>query len=195
MAARLADEGGLAAMTMRAVASALGTGTMSLYNYVPAKDQLAQLVADFLAGEYSYPATPAADRRRAIVELARQTRDIAARHPWLAELVRRPLPPGPNALRYLDYFIGLLAGTRLETGAKLELISMISGFATMYGGMQAAMASPGQQLAGYQRAFARAAASGRYPNLAIALAEAGPERSDADIFDSCIGQLTEVIRD
>jgi AcrR family transcriptional regulator len=200
-AVRLADDGGLAAMTMRGVAGALGTSTMSLYNYVPAKDHLAQLVADSVAGEYAYPATPPADRRRAIIELARQTRDIAAGHRWLAQLMHRPLPPGPNGLRYLDYFLGLLAGSRLDTGGKLELIAMISGFATMYGGMQAAMASSrpdsgaGAEQQAHVQAFARAAASGLYPNLAAALAEAGPIRSDADIFDSCISHLTEVLSD
>ena len=63
----------------------------------------------------------------AIAELAGQARDIARRHPWLAALLHRPMPPGPNGLRYLDYFLGLLAGSRLGTGAKLEVIAMISG--------------------------------------------------------------------
>jgi hypothetical protein len=57
---------------------------MSLYNYVPAKDHLAQLMTDQLAGEYAYPVTPAPDPRAAIADLASQTRDIAGRHPWLA---------------------------------------------------------------------------------------------------------------
>jgi AcrR family transcriptional regulator len=104
---------------MRRVASALGIATMSLYNYVPAKDHLVQLMVDQLAGEYSYPAAPA-DQRQAIAELARQGRDIARRHPWLAGLLHRPSPPGPNGLRYLDYFPWaagrIRAGYRGEAG-------------------------------------------------------------------------------
>lgn len=36
-AVRTADEGGLDAVSMRHVAAVLGCGTMSLYNYVPAR--------------------------------------------------------------------------------------------------------------------------------------------------------------
>jgi hypothetical protein len=45
-------------------------------------------------------------------------------------LLHRPVPPGPNGLRYLDYFLGLLADSGLDTGAKMEVIALISGFAS-----------------------------------------------------------------
>jgi AcrR family transcriptional regulator len=196
---RIADAEGLEAVTMRRVASELGIAVMSLYNYVPAKDHLAQLMTDRLAGEYAYPVTPAAEARAAIADLAAQARNIARRHPWLAGLMQRPMPPGPNGLRYLDYFFGLLTGSSLDTGAKLEVIAVISGFATMYGAMQAALtaeqtdpASTAQQNAAQIQALARAAASGRYPNLAAALTAADPPRSQDDIFDSCIERLIDL---
>jgi AcrR family transcriptional regulator len=199
VAVRIADAEGLEAVTMRRVADELGIAVMSLYNYVPAKDHLAQLMTDQLAGEYAYPVTPAPDPRAAIADLARQARDIARRHPWLAGLMQRPMPPGPNGLRYLDHFLGLLAGSGLDTGAKLEIIAMISGFATMYGAMQAALpaeragtVSTAEQNAAQVRAFARAAASGRYPNLAAALAVAGRPRSQDDIFGSGIERLIDL---
>jgi AcrR family transcriptional regulator len=198
IAVRIADAGGLEAVTMRRVAGELGIAVMSLYNYVPAKDHLAQLMTDHLAAGYAYPRTPAPDAREAIADLARQARDIARRHPWLSGLLHRPMPPGPNGLRYLDYFLGLLAGSGLDTGAKLEVIAMMSGFATMYGAMHAALAreqtgtaSAAEQAAQIQ-AFARAAASGSYPNLAAALAVAGPVRSEDDVFESCIQRLIDV---
>jgi AcrR family transcriptional regulator len=199
VAVRIADAEGLEAVSMRRVAGELGIAVMSLYNYVPAKDHLAQLMTDQLAGEYAYPVTPAADPRAAIADLARQAREIAGRHPWLAGLMQRPVPPGPNGFRYLDYFLGLLAGSGLDTGAKLEVTAMISGFATMYGAMQAALpaertdaASTVQQNAAQIQAIARAAASGSYPNLAAALAAAGPPRSQDDIFGSCIDRLIDL---
>jgi AcrR family transcriptional regulator len=194
LAVRIADAEGLDAVTMRRLAGELGIGVMSLYNYVPAKDHLAQLMTDHLAAEYVYPGTPCPDPRAAIAELAGQARDIAQRHPWLAGLLHRPMPPGPNGLRYLDYFTGLLAGSRLDTGARLELIAMISGFATLYGARQAApvgqLASAAEQI----QTLTRAAAAGRYPNLAAALATAGPPRSHADIFRSCIERFIDLAR-
>jgi AcrR family transcriptional regulator len=199
VAVRIADAEGLEAVSMRRVAAELGIANMSLYTYVPAREHLAQLMIDQLVGEYAYPATPAPDPRAAIADLARQARDIAERHPWLAGLMQRPLPPGPNGLRYLDYFLGLLAGSRLDPGAKMEVIAMISGFATMYGAMQAALpaeqagtASGVQHNAAQVRAFARAAASGRYSNLAAALTAGGPPRSLDDIFASSIERLIDL---
>ena len=194
LAVRIADAEGLEAVTMRRLAGELGIAVMSLYNYVPARDHLAQLMTDKLAAEYAYPPAPAPDPRAAIAALARQTRDIARRHPWLAGLLHRPMPPGPHGLRYLDYFLGLLAGSRLDTGAKLELITMISGFATMYGAMQAAPAGQLASAAEQAQALARAAAGGRYPNLAAALATAGQPRSHHDIFGSSIERLIDPAR-
>ena len=198
-AVRIADAEGLEAVTMRRVAGELGIAVMSLYNYVPAKDHLAQLMTDQLAGEYAYPVTPATDPRAAIADLAGQAREIARRHPWLPGLMQRPMPPGPNGLRYLDYFLGLLAGSSLDTGAKLEVIALISGFATMYGAMQAALpadpataASAVEQNAAQIRVFARAAASGHYPNLAAALAVGGPPRSQDDIVRSVVERLIDL---
>jgi hypothetical protein len=77
---------------------------------------------------------------------------------------------------------------------------MISGFATMYGGMEAALAaeragtgtSAQEQAEAQIQTFARAAASGEYPNLAAALATAGPARPEDDVFTSCILRLIDV---
>jgi AcrR family transcriptional regulator len=192
LAVRIADAESLEAVTMRRLAGELGIAVMSLYNYIPAKDHLAQLMTDHLAAEYAYPAAPPADPRAAIAELARQARDIARRHPWLAALLHRPMPPGPNGLRYLDYFLGLLARSRLGTGAKLEVIAMISSFATMYGAIQAAPAGQPASAAEQVQALARATAKGRYPNLTAALATTGQPRSHADIFGSCIDSLIKL---
>jgi hypothetical protein len=83
------------------------------------------------------------------------------------------VPPGPGGLRYLDYFLGLLAGSVLDTGAKLEVIAIITGFATMYGAIQAAPAGKGnetpsaeEQTSAQIQSFVRAPASGDYPNQA-----------------------------
>jgi AcrR family transcriptional regulator len=197
-AVRIADAEGLDGLTMRRVAAELGMATMTLYNYLPTKDHLAQLVIDKLAAEYAYPQALPADKRSAIAELARQARDVARRHPWVATLMQPPYPPGPNGLRYLDYFLGLLDGSGLDTGAKLEVIALISGFATMYGAMHATLArhgiTGGQHAGMHARAFAHAAASGQYPNLTAALATAGPARGQDAIFESGIRRLIDVAR-
>jgi AcrR family transcriptional regulator len=200
-AVALADAEGLDAVTMRRIAAELGLGTMSLYNYVPTKDHLIQLMIDQTGGEYHFPGGPPRDVRQAIIELARQGRDITQRHPWLPRVITtRPPAMGPAALRYVDYFLGLLSGTGLDTGRKMELLGLVNGFAVNYGGMQAALAeerartgaAAEQQAAAQVSQLVTAAASGRYPNLAAALAAPAPPERDADeIFDSVISRLIE----
>jgi len=199
-AIRIADTEGIAAVTMRRIAADLGTGTMSLYNYVPAKEHLVQLMADQAAGEYDYPRSPPQDSRAAIADLARQGRDIARRHPWLPAVMHRPPPMGPGTVRYIDYFLGLLAGSGLDAAAKMEIIAIINGFALMYGAMQAALdderARTGiteqQQQAAPVTALAQAASSGNYPNLGAVFTRPAPRQRTADeIFDSCLIRLID----
>jgi AcrR family transcriptional regulator len=199
-AIRIADAEGIAAVTMRRVAAELGTGTMSLYNYVPAKEHLVQLMADQTADEYVYPPSPPPGSRAAIADLARQGRDIARRHPWLPAVMHRPPPMGPSTLRYIDYFLGLLADTGLDAAAKMETIAIINGFALMYGAMQAALdderARTGiteqEQQAAPVKVLIDAADSGSYPNLAAALTAPSSQARTADQnFDSCLIRLID----
>jgi len=199
-AIRIADAEGIAAVTMRRVAGELGTGTMSLYNYVPAKEHLVQLMADQAAAEYAYPPAPPPGSRAAIADLARQGRDIARRHPWLPSVMSPPPPMGPCTLRFIDYFLGLLAETGLDTAAKMETIAVINGFALMYGAMQAALdaerARTGiteqEQQAAPVKILAEAAASGSYPNLAATLTAPSPRQRTADQnFESCLIRLID----
>ncbi|HEY2552759.1 MAG TPA: TetR/AcrR family transcriptional regulator [Streptosporangiaceae bacterium] len=193
LAVRIADAEGLEAVTMRRLAGELGIAVMSLYNYVPAKEHLAQLMTDHVAAEFAYPGTRVADPRAAIADLARQARDVAGRHPWLAGLQHRPMPPGPGGLRYLDYFLGLLAGSRLSNAARLEFIVMITSFAIVYGATQAAPAGHLASAAEQVQALHRAAAGGRYPHLAAAVA-GGPPGGRADLFVPSIERLIDLAR-
>jgi len=111
--------------------------------------------------------------------------------------MRRPAVIGPNGLRYIEYFLGLLSGSGLDTTAKLELVGLINGFAIMYGGMEATLAStgasPDQHQAAQVAAIVSAAASGQYPNLAAALAASEPSRiRDTDeMYDSVVHRLVD----
>jgi Tetracyclin repressor-like, C-terminal domain len=84
---------------------------------------------------------------------------------------------------------------------KRHIVVGEQGFAIMYGGMEAMLASqqastgvsPDEHLATQVAAMVRAAATGQFPNLAAALTAAEPSRvRDADeVFDSCVHQLID----
>ena len=72
----LVDEQGLAALSMRTLAGALGTGPMTLYNYVKDRDELDALVVEAVLAEVR----PAAPARRVAGRGARHRRgDMAHR--------------------------------------------------------------------------------------------------------------------
>ncbi len=82
----------------------------------------------------------------------------------------------------------------------MEILGMVNGFAISYGGVQAAQAeerartgvTEEEQAAVQVSSLVAAAASGRYPHLATALAGPPPPARDADeIFDRCILRLID----
>ena len=88
----IADKEGFAAVSMRRVAQELKVGTMSLYYYVKAKDDLIAAMDDALMGEALLPSLPK-DWRRAMMEIAKRTHAVFIRHPW-ALVAMLSAPPG-----------------------------------------------------------------------------------------------------
>ena len=82
----LADEGGLAAVSVRKVAARLNAGPMRLYGYISTKDQLFDLMVDEVYAEI-VPGERPGDWREALRGLAHRTRQAALRHEWLADLL------------------------------------------------------------------------------------------------------------
>jgi|SRR5215470_1228541 len=88
IAARLLDEEGVEAVSMRRLAARLGVSAMALYRHVGGHDELLLALVDRLAAQLVYPPRPA-DPRQAIIVLWRTIYDGLAEHPWLAEVLAR----------------------------------------------------------------------------------------------------------
>ncbi|MFG2131114.1 TetR/AcrR family transcriptional regulator C-terminal domain-containing protein [Streptomyces sp. NPDC048751] len=181
-AVRIADAEGLDAVSMRHVAAALGCGTMSLYNYVPRKEDLYELMVDAVSGEHE-PWEPSGDWRADMVRVARQTRALMYRHTWLPRLMSPVYGFSPNALRYLEHCLTCLDPLKAPYGTKLELIAMVNGVVTTYVGNELATAERTRSLpwSEEQENAVRIAylgsqiAGGAYPRMAAAFTEdAGP---------------------
>ncbi|WP_460063950.1 TetR/AcrR family transcriptional regulator [Streptomyces sp. YKOK-I1] len=131
VAVRIADEGGLDAVSMRHVAAALGCGTMSLYNYVPRKEDLYELMVDAVSGEHE-EWEPSGDWRADMRRVAGDTRALMHRHPWLPRLMSPVYGFSPHALRYLEHCLACLDPLETTYGVKMQLVGMINGVVTMY---------------------------------------------------------------
>lgn len=197
-AVRIADAEGIDAVSMRRVAAELGCGTMSLYNYVPRKEDLYELMVDAVSAEYEL-GEPSGDWRADMTGLARETRAIMYRHPWVTRVMTTAYGFSPHALRFLEWSLSCLAPLTIEPGLKMQLIAMINGTVMMTVRNEQAIAerarglpwSEEQEQAVRGAYLARQVMTGAYPHLAALLA-ASPAPVDADeIFELTVARLLD----
>lgn len=100
----LADTNGLDALTMRAVASQVGIGAMTLYGYVPGKAELIELMLDQLAATtYAGYDLPAAKQgwSQSLRHIAERNYTHTLAHAWAANVApTRPILGPGNCLKY-----------------------------------------------------------------------------------------------
>src|SRR5437764_14888929 len=79
-AVRLADDGGIATLSMRKLAQGLGVEAMSLYNHVANKDELLDAMVDAVFGEIGLP-DARDDWRISMRKRARAGREVLRQNP------------------------------------------------------------------------------------------------------------------
>lgn len=109
-----ADEHGLDALSMRALAAELGVVPMALYKHVADKDDLTGAMIDAVVAGYPAPSAPGRDRARERILAARAA---LARHPWLRFAIESRTAPTPTVLDHQN----ALAGDLLDAGYSLDL--------------------------------------------------------------------------
>jgi AcrR family transcriptional regulator len=185
-AVELADREGLEAVSMRRVASILGTGAASLYRYVATRDDLLDLMTDSTASEYSLRA-PGDDWQAGLLAIARQARDIMRRHPWLPAMVISRPALGPHGIDVLEHVLEVLAGHPAEPARKLEAFALLSGLTALFVQNEMATADTSVQR---QSAYLRhVAAAGNHPRIAALLAASPSEGNPHDGFDAVVTRV------
>jgi AcrR family transcriptional regulator len=118
-ALRVLDAEGVDGLTMRRVASELGTGAGALYWHVASKEELLVLVIDEVVSEFELP-EPEPDRwQEQLKEMGREMRALMKRHRDVARISLGRIPLGPNILRVIEWQLGLMraAGVSDRTAA------------------------------------------------------------------------------
>ena len=131
-AVALADRHGLEWLSMRKLAEELGVAAMTLYYYVPNKDELIDGMIDIVFGEIEPPSLEldwkTAMRRRAV-----STREALNRHRWAVGNMEGRTNHGAANLRLHDAVLGCLraAGFSIEMTVHAYSVqdSYIYGFA------------------------------------------------------------------
>lgn len=125
----IADREGLDAVSMRRIATELGTGTMSLYRYVPGKAELLDLMLDRVQRPSDEPAgLGEVDWRTALEALGRSMLDLYRRHPWLLEVNQARPILGPNALENMENTLARIRPMGLTDPELVSVIILIDGY-------------------------------------------------------------------
>ncbi len=129
----IVDEEGLAALTMRRLADALGTGAMTLYNYVDGRDGLEKLIVSAVMAEAAPPARHGKDWDEDVRAIATTLWQTVRRHPNVIPLVLSRRTEDPATLRSVEFLLEALAESGrsgFELLAAFRLVSaFIAGFA------------------------------------------------------------------
>jgi AcrR family transcriptional regulator len=128
-AVKVAASEGLQAVSMSRIAGDLSAAPMSLYRYLPSKDDLLQLMAD--AVYEVAPPTPAPGEcwRSGLSRWAWANHAILRQHPWVVQIPIVGPPMMPNQVLWLERGLECLRDIGLEEGAKLSIMMLVAGLA------------------------------------------------------------------
>jgi AcrR family transcriptional regulator len=128
-AIEVADEYGMAALSMRVVGERLGRTGMALYTYVPSKGELIDLMYDTVIAEAQHAYDLGGGWRTALIAWAEDLWEFYLRHPWVLQVSQARPVLGPNEYVVLDTVLGIMFETGLEatevrrlTGALFQLV-------------------------------------------------------------------------
>jgi AcrR family transcriptional regulator len=129
-AIRLADEDGLAGVSMRRIAAELGVATMSLYPRVRGKDELLVLMVDAVFAAFPPPVPPPGAGWRPRVEaMALLQWSIYVRHPWLPALLSLSRPQNaPSGMRHTEAILQAFDGFGLSQTELMHAAVVLAGY-------------------------------------------------------------------
>lgn len=131
-AVALADEHGIAGLTMRALAQRLAVKPMAVYHYLDGKEQILDGIVDAVFTEIPLP-RPGRSWRNELSVRAHALRVALRRHPWAIGLLESRARPGAATLQQHDAVLGVLfdAGFSVPLAAHAYALvdSYVYGFA------------------------------------------------------------------
>ncbi|MEU6133873.1 TetR/AcrR family transcriptional regulator [Nocardioides sp. NPDC047086] len=179
----IADEQGLAAVSMARVAEAVGCSPMALYRHVKNKDELLILLADRLSAELPEPSRDLGWREGLAAWMRAQV-DLALSKPWFLDLPLGASLPGPNRLAWLDLGFHYLREVALPADEKLAILGIISQYGLGEARIEVEAARLAENpYASFEQMLVTYADPERFPNLMASMATWQPAES-GEVSDS-----------
>jgi len=132
----IADKEGLQSVSMARVAALLGFTPMSLYRYVPSKDDLLVLMQDAACDIPIPPVDKNKSWRENLHEYFRSTLKAFRDHPWFGDIPISGVPITPNNLKVIDWALRCIQELLLNDYEKMSIVLLISSYARSCGMIQ-----------------------------------------------------------
>lgn len=196
----LADADGLASLSMRKVAARLGVGAMSLYTYVPGRDELLELMVDRVHAELAAPTAELSWRADVEHQVGERWR-MYERHPWLLDLNTARPPVGPHVLDadealYAALERAGLRGTDVVSTSNLILWQLLGAARSQISDSDQARRT-GTSAEAYWESRASFWSTyfdqTRYPTMAAVWAAGGFDDDQAYAFDRLLARLLDAL--
>jgi AcrR family transcriptional regulator len=190
----IADEEGLAAISIRRIAARLCSSPMALYHYVPSKRDLLNLILDALNAEFEWPAAGFTNWRETLSHFARESRRSLKRHPWASALRAADPEYGPECIQTLESLLTALFQFGLDMRTATRALGVLFVFVNGFVAAETALPrSKGKRQAANQPRFSSAVlATGKFPNVARFVAM-GAELPDDDGFERALNWILDGI--
>ncbi|MDF5754361.1 TetR/AcrR family transcriptional regulator [Spongiactinospora sp. TRM90649] len=181
-AVTIADEDGLAAVSMAKVAERLGFTPMSLYRHVRNKNELLLMMLDAVAAVPAELGEPGGGWRATLERWCRAQWEMLRAHAWIVHLPITGPPITPNQLAWTDRALAALRDTRLTEPEKVGVSLLIANYmhATARLAGDLGQAAQSESIAGYSALLADVADARRFPDLRAAI-DAGAYDYPADV--------------
>lgn len=164
-ALELADESGIAALTIRSLAHRMGTKPMSLYHYVANKDEILDGIVDLVFSEIDLPSAdqPWQDEMR---RRADGVRGALSRHPWAIGLLESRTSPGPATLRHHEATLGSLRAAGFSVQMTAHAYALLDSYIYGFALQEAALPFKGRDTAAdMTTAIVERFSNGEYPHM------------------------------
>ncbi|MBI3226438.1 MAG: TetR/AcrR family transcriptional regulator C-terminal domain-containing protein [Mycolicibacterium cosmeticum] len=188
-ALHIVDNQGLAALSMRALATSLGTGPMTVYNYVTDKAGLEELVVAAVVAGIALP-TPTDDWRRDVHAIACAMWQGVRAHPAAVPLVLTRRMSSATGFAIVDALVAALGRAGLTGADLLAAFHGVLGF--VIGGAQTELAGPLTGSAAEAADRIASVAGADHPHIA-ALAQVAVATSVEDDFTRGLSMLIDGI--
>ncbi len=163
-AVAIADEQGLAALTMRSLADALGVKPMSLYHHVAGKEAILDGIVDMVFAEMELP-VPGGDWRAELSRRARSARAVLRRHPWAVPLLESRATPGPANLRHHEAVLATLRAAGFSVPMTAHAYALLDAFVYGFAVQEAALPFDASTAPEVTEAIAAQLSPADYPHM------------------------------